>query len=102
MDIEEIYEEKGKINISSKECIHCYRCVELCPEEDCLSVAFLEKEFLRSKSPYRKPDGLKFLKKSPGNQIKPSTPNLPINKPQVYNINRSQPNQKQGPGGPNK
>jgi polyferredoxin len=52
MDIEEIYEEKGKTNISSKECIHCYRCVELCPEEDCLSVAFLEKTIFRSKSPY--------------------------------------------------
>jgi ferredoxin len=55
MDIEEIYEEKGKTNISSKECIHCYRCVELCPEEDCLSVAFLEKRVIRSKSPYKKP-----------------------------------------------
>ena len=53
LDIEEIYEEKGKTNISSKECIHCYRCVELCPEEDCLSVAFLEKRIIRSKSPYR-------------------------------------------------
>jgi polyferredoxin len=54
MDIEEIYEEKGKTKISSKECIHCYRCVELCPEEDCLSVAFLEKKLLSSKSPYKK------------------------------------------------
>jgi ferredoxin-type protein NapH len=51
MDIEEIYEEKGKTNISSKECIHCYRCVELCPENDALSVAFLEKTILRSKHP---------------------------------------------------
>lgn len=53
MDIEEIYEEKGKTNISSKECVHCYRCVELCPEEDCLSVAFLGKTIIRSRSPYR-------------------------------------------------
>jgi polyferredoxin len=51
MDIEEIYEEKDKTNISAKECIHCYRCVELCPEEDCLSVAFLEKTIIRSKHP---------------------------------------------------
>lgn len=62
MDIEEIYEEKGKINISSKECVHCYRCVELCPEEDCLSVAFLEKKVLRSKSPYEQ-SRLPFTKK---------------------------------------
>lgn len=53
MDIEEIYEEKEKTNISAKECIHCYRCVELCPEDDCLSVAFLEKKIYRSKSPYK-------------------------------------------------
>jgi formate hydrogenlyase subunit 6/NADH:ubiquinone oxidoreductase subunit I len=51
MDIEDIYEQMGKTNISSKECIHCYRCVELCPENDCLSVAFLEKKFIRSKHP---------------------------------------------------
>ncbi|WP_455391780.1 4Fe-4S binding protein [[Eubacterium] cellulosolvens] len=51
MDIEEIYEEKGKTNISSKECIHCYRCVEVCPEDDCLSVAFLQKRILYSKHP---------------------------------------------------
>ena len=54
MDIEEIYEEKNKTNISSKECIHCYRCVELCPEDDCLSVAFLDKKILRSKHPVNK------------------------------------------------
>jgi polyferredoxin len=51
MDIEDIYEQMGKKNISSKECIHCYRCVELCPENDALSVAFLEKTVLRSKHP---------------------------------------------------
>ncbi len=58
MDIEEIYEEKGKIKISSKECIHCYRCVELCPEDDCLSVAFLDKRLVRSKSPYKRTGGI--------------------------------------------
>jgi ferredoxin-type protein NapH len=54
MDIEEIYEEKDKTNISAKECIHCYRCVELCPEDDCLSVAFLGKTIIRSKHPAHK------------------------------------------------
>ncbi len=64
MDIEEIYEEKGKTNISSKECIHCYRCVELCPEEECLSVAFLEKKVMRSKSPYKQSKSTKLSKSS--------------------------------------
>jgi ferredoxin-type protein NapH len=61
MDIEEIYEEKGKTSISSKECIHCYRCVELCPEDNCLSVAFLERKILRSKHPSKR-TGIKIFK----------------------------------------
>ena len=64
MDIEEIYEEKGKIKISSKECIHCYRCVELCPENDALSVAFLEKTIIRSKHPAERWSLKLFKKKS--------------------------------------
>ena len=62
MDIEEIFEEMGKTNISSKECIHCYRCVELCPEDGALSVAFLEKQIIKSKHPSHK-RSLNFLKK---------------------------------------
>ena len=49
MDIREVYEEMEKDNISSPECIHCYRCVELCPEEGCLSVAFVNKDIVKSK-----------------------------------------------------
>jgi ferredoxin len=95
MDIEEIYEEKGKTNISSKECIHCYRCVELCPEEDCLSVAFMEKRVMRSKSPYKHPQGkfrhrnnTKILNKND------SGSNMNLNIPSNQNLNR--------PGGPRK
>jgi len=87
MDIEEIYEEKGKTNISSKECIHCYRCVELCPEEDCLSVAFLVKKLYRSKSPYKRKSGGYFQRKSnkPDNDKEITKPqplfNPPIKQP---------------------
>jgi formate hydrogenlyase subunit 6/NADH:ubiquinone oxidoreductase subunit I len=77
MDIEEIYEQKDKTNISSKECIHCYRCVELCPEEDALSVAFLEKRIIRSKHPANRWSLTLGKKKS----IKPLNPNQPINPP---------------------
>jgi ferredoxin len=52
MDIEEIYEEKEKDNVTNPVCIHCYRCVELCPEEGCLSVTFMNKPILKSKYPY--------------------------------------------------
>jgi polyferredoxin len=52
MDIEEIYEEKELDNVTNPTCIHCYRCVELCPENGCLSVKFLNKTLTRSKYPY--------------------------------------------------
>ncbi len=88
MDIEEIYEEKGKTNISSKECIHCYRCVELCPEDDCLSVAFLEKTILRSKHPVRK-GSIKFFKdrinrSSQDRNIKPINVSIPNSESKRY------------------
>lgn len=51
MDIEEIYEEKEKDNVTHETCIHCYRCVELCPEDGCLSVTFMNKTIATSKYP---------------------------------------------------
>jgi polyferredoxin len=51
MDIEEIYEEKEKDNVTNGSCIHCYRCIELCPEDGCLSVKFMNKTILKSKYP---------------------------------------------------
>jgi polyferredoxin len=54
MDFHEVYEVKERINITGPECIQCYRCVELCPQDRCLSVAFLNKEFINSKSLWMK------------------------------------------------
>lgn len=51
MDIEEIYEVKESRNVTFPTCIHCYKCVEMCPEEDCLHVTFLGKKLLSSKGP---------------------------------------------------
>ena len=51
MDIEEIYEEKEKDNVTNGACIHCYRCVELCPEDGCLSVTFINKKIVQSNYP---------------------------------------------------
>jgi ferredoxin len=50
MDIEEIYEVKGDENVTFPTCVHCYKCVEKCPEEGCLSVTFLGRKLLTSKS----------------------------------------------------
>jgi polyferredoxin len=88
MDIEEIYEEKGKTNISSKECIHCYRCVELCPEDNCLSVAFLEKKLLNSKSPYKK-TGFKLLKIN-GSKLFQNKNSAQVTSGNVQNIQNTQ------------
>jgi ferredoxin-type protein NapH len=52
IDIEEIYEEKEKDNVTNGTCIHCYRCIELCPEDGCLSVTFMNKTIVKSKYPY--------------------------------------------------
>jgi polyferredoxin len=57
MDIEEIYEEKESDNVTHPTCIHCYRCIELCPEDDCLSLTFLNKTIITSKYPITRGGG---------------------------------------------
>ena len=51
MDIEEIFVEMERKNVTSPECILCGRCVEACPEEGCLSLNFVEREVATSRSP---------------------------------------------------
>ncbi len=51
MDIEEIFVEMERENVTSPECIMCGRCVESCPEEGCLSLNYVGKELARSRSP---------------------------------------------------
>jgi len=50
MGIEEVYKEKEKEIVTHRNCTHCYKCVECCPEDDCLSPTFLGRKFLSSKS----------------------------------------------------
>jgi ferredoxin-type protein NapH len=49
MDNRKVYEEKNKKIVNSHNCINCFRCVDECPEEDCLKVNFLGKKIFRSK-----------------------------------------------------
>ncbi|MCK5413781.1 MAG: 4Fe-4S binding protein [Thermoplasmata archaeon] len=51
MDIEEIFIEMEKENVTSPECIMCGRCVESCPENGALSFNYMGKELARSMSP---------------------------------------------------
>jgi polyferredoxin len=41
METIEVYNEKKKKYVNHSQCIHCYRCVDLCPEKKCLTVKFL-------------------------------------------------------------
>lgn len=50
MGIQEVYKEKVKELVTQRNCTHCYKCVECCPEDDCLSATFLDRKILSSKS----------------------------------------------------
>ena len=58
MDIEEIFVEMDRENVTSPECIMCGRCVESCPEEGCLSLCYMGVELARSRSPATRRDEL--------------------------------------------
>jgi polyferredoxin len=49
LQVTEVYEQKGgKINTSL--CMLCFRCVEMCPYEDCLKVKFAGKTAFKSRN----------------------------------------------------
>jgi len=43
-----VYEQKGRKDISHNDCVMCMRCVEICPQEECLRVTFLGKTIVKS------------------------------------------------------
>jgi formate hydrogenlyase subunit 6/NADH:ubiquinone oxidoreductase subunit I len=49
MEILKVYEERKQRDVSSSKCIHCYTCVDNCPEDGCLGVEYLNKRILCSK-----------------------------------------------------
>jgi len=51
MDIEEIFVEMERENVTSPECIMCGRCVESCPEDGALSFNYMGRELARSRAP---------------------------------------------------
>ncbi|MCS7151801.1 MAG: 4Fe-4S binding protein [Endomicrobia bacterium] len=46
---ENLYLEKEKTNIDFSNCIHCFSCIDFCPEDNCLKVKFLGMKIFRSK-----------------------------------------------------
>ena len=49
VQVTEVYEEKGG-NVTAPKCIHCFRCVEMCPYADCLKIEMCGKTIYKSKN----------------------------------------------------
>jgi len=47
--VKEVYEEKGG-DVASSGCIMCLRCVEMCPEKDCLKFKVARKSVFKSRN----------------------------------------------------
>ena len=48
LDVQRVYEARGRGTVTSFECHLCLRCVEACPEEDCLHFEWLGKKVVGS------------------------------------------------------
>jgi len=48
--IDEVFSEKKSINVTQRNCTHCYTCLEACPEDGALSATFMGKKVVSSKS----------------------------------------------------
>lgn len=46
---EHVYLEKKKGNVDYADCIHCFRCIDSCPEDSCLKVRFLGMQIFKSR-----------------------------------------------------
>jgi polyferredoxin len=53
---DEVYEEKENENINFSDCLQCFRCIEKCPEPDCLKIKFLGKTIFSSGSEFKNKD----------------------------------------------
>ena len=47
--VKEVYEQKSG-DVASSQCIYCLRCVEMCPQEDCLQFKFAGKTVCKSRN----------------------------------------------------
>ena len=48
MDIETVYKEQARSSVTDSACVYCLRCVEECPEKDCLKANLLGKTIAKS------------------------------------------------------
>ena len=57
--VKEVYEQKSG-DVASSQCIYCLRCVEMCPNEDCLQFKFVGKTVCRSRNWLNKSDSVRM------------------------------------------
>ena len=57
MDNKNIYLEKRNKRVCTANCVRCFRCVESCPEKDCLKIRFLGRTLYSSGSRMGKKNG---------------------------------------------
>lgn len=51
MDHDTVYEEMERIDVGGEDCTLCGKCVEMCPEEGCLSLSVLSRNLVTSRKP---------------------------------------------------
>lgn len=49
-EVEEVYQSRGKTDVTFGDCLLCLKCVENCPEDDALKAVYLGKTIYRSTS----------------------------------------------------
>ncbi len=57
--VKDVYEKKGG-DVANSQCIYCLRCVEMCPQEDCLQFKVLGKKVVKSRNWLNKSDTVKL------------------------------------------
>jgi ferredoxin-type protein NapH len=55
----DVYEKKGG-DVANSQCIYCLRCVEMCPQEDCLQFKVCGKKLAKSRNWLNKSDTVKL------------------------------------------
>jgi ferredoxin len=48
VDIEQVFKEREREDVTFSDCILCLKCIEYCPEDDALRATFLGKPIYRS------------------------------------------------------
>jgi ferredoxin-type protein NapH len=57
--VKDVYEKKGG-DVANSQCIYCLRCVEMCPEQDCLQFKVFGKKLAGSRNWLNKSDSVKL------------------------------------------